>query len=386
MEYEQNFIQLRDRDEQITGMTKFFATLMLSLGSVIVGLLGIRQLNAKVQLVGMLLLATALVGEILFFWLVSFREYFVVCARQLNSLRRRYVELLPADSRVVAVQPTDPRYPKVLHWGSAQMWIWLFMLVLILLSAGAGTILLFGGFNALSGRPLFIAGAVMGAILALDATYVLRRDKKERAIVVDVDNTVLSDKQRKTAVLKQRFNKDVPLSALDGNYRLSGILDETQYQEFEKLFHDPRLVELDEPLPGCIEALRALARDYSIVYLTTRPARLRGSTLERLRALGLPLSKPLWRTLNMKKGERDSAREWKRKNLKRLLHKYEIVAGIGDAPSDCQAYADAGIIPVCIRSYWSPEEVRKEIGSVAERVAFVETWAEASLVVKDRNR
>jgi len=126
-EFEQNFLQLRNRDDKIIGLTKFYVTAILSVGSAAIALMGLSNLKHPHIWLGFLLFGTCIVGEILFVWMIAFRKYFVNCARQLNAIRRLYYEFIPVSERYCIVQPIDPSFPPLLNRGSAHIIVMLLM-------------------------------------------------------------------------------------------------------------------------------------------------------------------------------------------------------------------------------------------------------------------
>jgi hypothetical protein len=173
LEFQENFAQLRDRDEHILGMTKFFATLILSVATIIVTLMGLRSLVVSPRWIGLLMMATAVVGEILFLWMLTFRKYFVVCARQLNAIRRLYVGRMPRELRWVAVQPTDIQYPSVFRWGSSVTAIWALMVALVASLLGAGWYMFFHDSGAPAPNVTVSSACIAAAALLSNAARVV---------------------------------------------------------------------------------------------------------------------------------------------------------------------------------------------------------------------
>lgn len=138
LEFEQNFLHLRDRDEKVLGLVKTYVTLMLGIASVSVTLLGLQRLNDPWPLVGWLLVLASCVGEMLLLWIVAYRGYFVTCARQLNAIRLYYGAAAPANTQSLFIQPLDPRYPPYFHWRSAYAMVFTFMSVVNAAMLGMG--------------------------------------------------------------------------------------------------------------------------------------------------------------------------------------------------------------------------------------------------------
>ncbi|GEM_PF-6217856 len=381
LEFQENFIQLRDRDEHILGMTKFFATLILSVATVIVSLLGLKNFVVSPRWIGLLMITTAVVGEILFLWMVTFRSYFVVSAQQLNAIRQHFVRRMPEELRWVAVQPTSPLYPSVFRWGSSVTAIWTLIVFLVMSLLGAGWFAFFHGVG--TPEPNAAASSISIALAALlsNAALVVHRAQPRAVLVVDIDNTVVSDIPRKLVLLKELFGKEVTAENLAGNYDLTGILGKEEHAQLARAFQSPDLAALDSPVEGSIAALRRLARRFTIVYLTSRPEPMRAATVLQLRKLGFPLDKPSKSHLIMKEHEGGESTSWKQRKLVTLTARNNVVAGIGDAPSDCIAYTKAGLLAICKQSYWTPEQIRSKMGDLASNVQFASTWEEIEKIL-----
>jgi hypothetical protein len=131
-EFQKNFNHLRDRDSKIIEIVKFYVTVVLGVATASIALMGLKDLSNAFALVGLLLIATCVVGEICLLWIIAFRRYFVTCARQINAIRHLYVENSPPQYRESILQPTDPSLPPMLHTGSAQIIV---MIIIIFINA-----------------------------------------------------------------------------------------------------------------------------------------------------------------------------------------------------------------------------------------------------------
>lgn len=382
LEFEQNFIQLRDRDDKIISMTKFFGTFLLSLCSVALGLLGLEEIQVHPAWIGALLLAGAIVGEIVLLWLISFREYFVTCARQLNALRARYVSNLATEKLEIAIQSTNSNYPEFYNPRSAQTAIWWLMLLLVSTIGGVGTYVILRGFSINVTWSILGLVAILSFVVILNVRFAYSRIELQRAVIVDIDNTLLRDVPRKLAVLRKHFNKEVEQGIVEDNYNLDGILSPTEQKKFQKKFQSSEYAVLDEPLPGSVRVLTDLSQSVEIIYLTGRPPRMRKVTVARLRELGFPLCTQR-KKLIMKRGKSNKIGKWKQRKLKRLAKQYQLVIGIGDAPSDCMAYSCVGMPTLCVLGYWSKEKIQQDIGSAANNVSFTRNWNEVESLLND---
>jgi hypothetical protein len=144
----------------------------LSVATVVVTLLGIKGIKVSPRWIGLLMVATSVVGEILFLWMVEFRTYFVTCARQLNAIRRRFLWRLPTSQHWVAVQPTELDQPPVFRWGSAVAAIWLLMVLLVVSLLGVGWYMFFHDAGTPGTGVAVSAICVAAAVLLSNAAQV----------------------------------------------------------------------------------------------------------------------------------------------------------------------------------------------------------------------
>ena len=185
------------------------------------------------------------------------------------------------------------------------------------------------------------------------------------AIIVDIDNVVLNNDERKRRILKDIFGEDVSLVKIHEDYNLRGVVGERESFKFFDEFFSGKFLKYDQPVPFSAEVLNRLKEKFKIVYLTgrhTQNHREEGSmeygTLDALRKYGFPL--PGNNEVEIVfKHERDLQDEvFKAAELQRIKERgLRIVAGIGDTPDDAAVYSRCGIQPVClITPYFEKED------------------------------
>ena len=193
-------------------------------------------------------------------------------------------------------------------------------------------------------------------------------------IVTDVDNTILRAERRLLRTLRDLGQEELfprMRARYDGVQALLG-------PEGTELFLSDRYLPLDEPLPGAAATLRALREaGYRIVYLTGRHDApgdsMRRGTERWLAEHGFPHPGDGSTLLFMKpeRGLDDSA--FKEEALREILKLGHVRAGIGDRPSDGEAYLRLGIPAILLQSdHHSADELRTAKGEVW----IVRNWIE----------
>jgi hypothetical protein len=111
-------------------------------------------------------------------------------------------------------------------------------------------------------------------------------------------------------------------------------------------FHQPAHILKDLPVPGCVDALQELARDFEIVYIGARPPIAEPATQEWLEHNGFPQGKVLLH--EEQSGRLESAR--------RITGRYTFLAGIGDRWDDNELHRAVGCLSIILQEFngnWS---------------------------------
>ena len=123
------------------------------------------------------------------------------------------------------------------------------------------------------------------------------------AVVVDVDNTLISTDRRMQAIWKEALQCDVPLEAVETLgmeqifMKYASTEQKSRVGELQRRFWEIllccepvgiELLNLHEPLPFAAEILRKWSRNCELVYLTGRTRNTRDLTLGELRRFGFP--------------------------------------------------------------------------------------------------
>lgn len=203
-------------------------------------------------------------------------------------------------------------------------------------------------------------------------------------IVTDVDNTILRAERRLRQVLLDLGWEEF-LPRLRADYE--GAKSLPNPEKFYELFLSDRYLDLDEPLSGAAEALRALKQaNYRIVYLTGRhnapDDSMRRGTERWLAEQGFPHPGDGSTLLLMKPRRGMDDRAFKEEALKEILKMGPVRAGIGDRPSDGEAYDRHGIPVILIQGDHYPED---GLRALKGKVRIVHNWTELAGVLLDKS-
>jgi hypothetical protein len=197
-------------------------------------------------------------------------------------------------------------------------------------------------------------------------------------IVTDIDSTILRTERRLKRVLHELGWEEL-FPQLHARYDgVKALLGREEQERFYQLFLSNRYLKLDEPLPGAAEVLQALqGADYRIVYLTGRhdapEDSMRRGTEEWLAEHGFPHPQDGSTLLLMKPRRRMDDRGFKEEALKEILKWGPVRAGIGDRPSDVEAYLSQGIRSIII---WGDHYPRDRLRAVGNQAEMVRDWIE----------
>ncbi len=172
-EYAQCFEQMRHYD---TVETSFIGFALTGYVAVVSGLSALsKYLEAEAYrdiVIGGLLLLAFFIGIVVLTLMVRNRVYFVVMARQVNSLRNYFLNNIEKDFIKYNKCYTDPHYPPAFNLSSTYTLLFFFIAILNAGLGGAGSYLIIKYFTAAGGGLGWIISLVI-AILILIAQVVL---------------------------------------------------------------------------------------------------------------------------------------------------------------------------------------------------------------------
>ena len=105
-------------------------------------------------------------------------------------------------------------------------------------------------------------------------------------LVVDIDNTLFSDTERKKVIVSELLGREVPVEIIRQKYDLSHLLTFSQKTMFNLYFQQPKMLSLDEPIEGGVDAINELKMNFQIAYISGRPAHLLKETIRSIDRVG----------------------------------------------------------------------------------------------------
>ncbi|OPY26066.1 MAG: hypothetical protein A4E28_02782 [Methanocella sp. PtaU1.Bin125] len=200
--------------------------------------------------------------------------------------------------------------------------------------------------------------------------------QEREAVIVDIDNTVMSCDQRRAALCSDILGRPVSADEVWRDLYCSRLLSGPLQEQYFRDFLSTKLMFLDQPYPLAIETLDLLrARGVRIIYLSGRfrsPVDKGRVTLEFMRKNGLyregdaAIFKPSADVHDF---------DFKRDAIVRLRHAHDIRWAIDDTPRSLWVSRLSGIFTVGITTSYSP--VRFHFADM-----IVENWGDVKALVE----
>jgi phosphoglycolate phosphatase-like HAD superfamily hydrolase len=197
-----------------------------------------------------------------------------------------------------------------------------------------------------------------------------------KAVIVDIDNTVMSCDERRAALCSEILGRPVSVTDVWRDLYCSRLLAGELQERFFSDFLSTKLMFLDQPYPGAVATLdRLRERGIRIIYLSGRfrsPVDKGRVTLEFMRQNGLyrdcdeAMFKPSAKVHDF---------DFKRDTLVQLRHAYDILWAIDDTPRSLWVSKLAGIFCVGITTSYSP--MRFQFADM-----IVENWEDVKELVE----
>lgn len=194
----------------------------------------------------------------------------------------------------------------------------------------------------------------MQAEVKANPVYSMNTDIKEKAVIFDIDNTLLDP--------EQRFRDTIRAGLIDkkGKAIVKGLMSKSKaYQKRNNFLYSDKSMKKDTVIHGAKELVKELAnKGYVIIYLTNRPATVNQKTIKQLESKGFPLSmSPIGDILVKSRGGGNyTAAKYKKNVMQDLLGRYDIEMIFDDEETVLEAARELGIpgIYSSVASYSNP--------------------------------
>ena len=184
--------------------------------------------------------------------------------------------------------------------------------------------------------------------------YSMNTDNKQKAVIFDIDNTILDP--------EQRFRDAIRAGLIDkkGKAIVKGLMSKGKaYKKRNDFLYSDKSMKKDKVIYGARDLVKELAnKDYAIIYLTNRPATVTQKTIKQLESKGFPLSMSNTGDILVKTrgGGNYTASKYKKNVIQDLLGRYDIEMVFDDDESVLEAARELGIpgIYSSVASYSNP--------------------------------
>jgi len=195
--------------------------------------------------------------------------------------------------------------------------------------------------------------------------------ERKKIVVFDIDNTIVDTAYRKKNILEESFGADITLSEIREDFWLEKYFGESKESKVRSRFYN--ILESVEgikkyPAPlldreGILEALDSLKKQgVEPFFISSRRIDLLEITREELNSLGL-LFEPenvilCGSVLNKDNFEEDCANA-KAEAINSIVNQFDVLALVGDRPSDIRCAIKRKIPAILIKSTVSKEEIEE---------------------------
>lgn len=200
----------------------------------------------------------------------------------------------------------------------------------------------------------------MQAEVKANPVYSMNTDVKEKAVIFDIDNTLLNP--------EQRFRDTIRAGLIDkkGKAIVKGLMSKGKaYQKRNDFLYSDKSMKKDTVIYGAKELVKELSnKGYVIIYLTNRPATVNQKTIKQLESKGFPLSMSPTGDILVKSrgGGNYTAAKYKKNVMIDLLGRYDIEMIFDDEETVLEAAREVGIpgIYPSVASYSNPVKKNPE--------------------------
>jgi len=177
------------------------------------------------------------------------------------------------------------------------------------------------------------------------------------AVVVDIDDTIVSTDRRRHAAWCKVLGREIPFQDVEPSsseeiLRKYAVSDREVWKRFWMLVlcvHESGvdLLELDKPIPHAVEVLKKWSRKSKLIYLTARTENMRQLTLHELRRFGYPTNDTELKMFAlddwMDYSSVSSVVKTRSMIFTGILDRYNVIRVVDDYPSFFVAYRDHSV-------------------------------------------
>ncbi len=173
------------------------------------------------------------------------------------------------------------------------------------------------------------------------------------AVVVDIDDTIVSTDHRRHAAWCRVLGRGIPLQEVESQssreiLRKYAFSDRETWNKFWKLtlcFEEggSDLLELDSPIPFAVEVLQKWSENYKVIYLTGRTENMRQLTLDELRRFNFPTTRVELEMFTVNElinffSSESSVVETRSAMFSKILKRHKVIRVVDDFPGFFVAY------------------------------------------------
>lgn len=175
------------------------------------------------------------------------------------------------------------------------------------------------------------------------------------AVVVDIDDTIVSTDRRRYAAWRRVLDREISLQEVESQgsreiLRRYAFSDKKIWERFWMLTlcveeGGADLLELDKPIPHALETLQGWKEECKLVYITGRTENMRELTIDELRGFGFPTHETELEMFTLKDwiqffSSTASVVKTRSKIFSSIVKRYNVVRVIDDFPSFFAAYKE----------------------------------------------
>ncbi len=204
-----------------------------------------------------------------------------------------------------------------------------------------------------------------------------------KAIVFDLDNTIVETAVRKHGLLREHLRSDAAtLQAVRDDYHLTSFFDrgEQLARDYFRSLDTDRVIRRHRApvMAGALEVVEEVKRaGYHVCIVTARPVAIEEATRDELAWLGLDRLVDVVFLLGApyRHGNADSHIQYKKDTVGMIARRHEVMAVVGDRPEDIVSALHVDAAAVVLASTMSREEIDGVAGGREDvKVHVCQSW------------